>query len=180
MGQFLHWPKRQTGRHSQLQIFAGRGWLRLDLSTVRVDMKGLNYALSKTEQLSSTGSLGHVQISATVNGSAVNVIAKPDGAQILMNTTASGRSSTTRLAGAQTCHLPPRFRSRSSRDVADPGREEQWSRTMGHHPQAGRFNPAGPACHLSRRTRHPEWHPDHGSPHRRHNRRHGNRPLLRP
>lgn len=61
-------------------------------------MQGLNYALSKTEQLSSTDALLHVQISATVNGSAVNVIAKPDGAQLLINTSANGRSSTVRLS----------------------------------------------------------------------------------
>lgn len=67
-------------------------------STVRVEMQGLNYALSKTEELSSTRSLLHVQLSASVNGSAVNVTAKPDGAQVLMNTSANGRSSTARLA----------------------------------------------------------------------------------
>jgi hypothetical protein len=78
-------------------------------STVRVDMQGLNYALSKTEQLSSTGSLVHVQVSATVNGSAVNVIAKPDGAQILMNTSANGRSSTTQLAAHKLAVLLPDF-----------------------------------------------------------------------
>lgn len=66
-------------------------------STVRVDMQGLNYALSKTEQLSSSDALLHVQISATVNGSAVNIITKPDGTQLLINTSANGRSSTVRL-----------------------------------------------------------------------------------
>ena len=67
-------------------------------STVRVNMQGLNYALSKTEELSSARSLVHVQLSASVNGSAVNVTAKPDGSQLLMNISANGRSSTTRLA----------------------------------------------------------------------------------
>ena len=66
-------------------------------STVRVDMQGLNYALSKTEELSQSRGLVHVQLSASVNGSAVNVVAKPDGTQFLINISANGRSSTTRL-----------------------------------------------------------------------------------
>lgn len=69
-------------------------------SMVRVAMKGLDYALSKTEQLSSANHLKHVQLSATVNGSAVNVVAAPDAAeQILLNTSADGHSTTTRLDG---------------------------------------------------------------------------------
>ena len=67
-------------------------------STVKVTMQGLNYALSKTEELASTKSLAHVQLSAIVNGSAVNVTAKPDGTQLLMNISANGRSNTARLA----------------------------------------------------------------------------------
>ncbi len=67
-------------------------------SLVRVDMKGLNYALSKTETLSAANELKHVQLSAIVNGSAVNVIAAPDSAQLLLNVSANGRSSTARLA----------------------------------------------------------------------------------
>jgi hypothetical protein len=72
-------------------------------SLVRVAMQGLNYALSKTEELSSANGLKHVLLSATVNGSAVTVVAKPApdsgaGAQILLNISASGRSTTTRLA----------------------------------------------------------------------------------
>lgn len=67
-------------------------------STVRVEMQGLKYALSKTEELSAGRSLVHVQLSAIVNGSAVNVTAKPDGTQLLMNISANGRSGTSRLA----------------------------------------------------------------------------------
>lgn len=67
-------------------------------STVHVQMQGLNYALSKTEELSANRGLVHVQLSAIVNGSAVNVTAKPDGTQLLMNISANGRSSTSRLA----------------------------------------------------------------------------------
>ena len=60
-------------------------------------MQGLDYDLSKTERLSSSNELAHVQLSATVNGQAVSVVCKPDGAQILVNISASGKSTTTRL-----------------------------------------------------------------------------------
>jgi hypothetical protein len=66
-------------------------------SVVRVAMQGLDYALSKNEELSSANELKHVQLSATVNDQAVNVTAAPDSAQLLMNISANGRSSTTRL-----------------------------------------------------------------------------------
>jgi hypothetical protein len=66
-------------------------------SLVRVDMQGLTYKLSKTEELSPANNLLHVQLSAIVNDSAVNVVAKPDGAQFLMNISANGRAGTTRL-----------------------------------------------------------------------------------
>ena len=58
---------------------------------------GLNYALSKTEQLIAANELQHVQLSALVNGSAVHVTAAPDSAQLLLNVSANGRSSTARL-----------------------------------------------------------------------------------
>ena len=67
-------------------------------SIIRVAMQGLNYSVSKTEKLTSANSLKHVQLSATVNGSAVNLNAAPDAAQILLNISANGRSTTTRLA----------------------------------------------------------------------------------
>jgi hypothetical protein len=66
-------------------------------SVVRVAMQGLDYALSKTESLSAANELKHVQLSAAVNGSAVNVTAAPDSAQLLLNVSANGRSSTARL-----------------------------------------------------------------------------------
>ena len=66
-------------------------------SVVRIAMQGLDYALSKTELLSPANHLRHVQLSATVNSSAVNVTAAPDAAQFLLNISANGRSSTTRL-----------------------------------------------------------------------------------
>jgi hypothetical protein len=61
-------------------------------------MPGLDYSLSKTEQLSAANRLKHVQLSATVNGAAVSVVGTPDAAQILLNISAKGRSATTRLA----------------------------------------------------------------------------------
>src|SRR5580698_269091 len=67
-------------------------------SIVRVAMQGLNFSLSKTEQLSSANHLRHVQLSATVNNSAVNLTAAPDSAQFLLNVSSNGRSTTTRLA----------------------------------------------------------------------------------
>jgi hypothetical protein len=66
-------------------------------SVVRIAMQGLDYALSKTERLSTANRLIHVQLSATVNNAAVTVIGAPDLAQILLNISANGRSSTTRL-----------------------------------------------------------------------------------
>jgi hypothetical protein len=78
-------------------------------SMVRVSMQGLEYALSKTELLDQDGHLEHVQLSATVNGSAVNVTGKPDTAQFLLNISANGRSSTTRLGAHNAAVFLPDF-----------------------------------------------------------------------
>jgi hypothetical protein len=67
-------------------------------SLVKVAMQGLEYALSKNERLSSANRLEHAQLNATVNGEAVNVIVAPDSAQMLVNISANGKSTTTRLA----------------------------------------------------------------------------------
>ena len=76
-------------------------------SLVKVSMKGLDYALSKTEQLTSAEQLQHVQISATVNNQAVTVTAAPDSAQMLLNMSADGKSTTARLTShAATVFLP--------------------------------------------------------------------------
>ena len=66
-------------------------------SLVKVAMEGLDYALSKNEVLSPANHLDHVMLSATVNGEAVSVEAKPDATQFVMNISAQGKSSTTRL-----------------------------------------------------------------------------------
>jgi hypothetical protein len=78
-------------------------------SVVRVAMQGLNYTLSKTERLSSDNNLRHVLLSATVNGSAVTAVCKPDDAQLLLNISANGRSTTTRLAAHQGAVFLPDF-----------------------------------------------------------------------
>ena len=69
----------------------------LSTSLVRIAMQGLDYNLSKTETLSSANHLRHAQLSAIVNNAAVSVAAAPDAAQILLNISAGGRSSTARL-----------------------------------------------------------------------------------
>ncbi len=81
---------------------------------VRVNMQGLDYAISKTERLSQANHLRHVQLSATVNGSAVNVTAAPgpksDAAQtLLLNISANGRASTTTLPAHDAAVFLPDF-----------------------------------------------------------------------
>lgn len=72
-------------------------------------MQGLDYALSKTERLDANKHILHELLSATVNGSAVNVAGKPDDAQFLLNLSANGRSTTTRLAGHNGAVFMPDF-----------------------------------------------------------------------
>jgi hypothetical protein len=67
------------------------------ISVVRIAMQGLTYSLSKTEKLDAANHLVHVQLSGVVNGSAVTVTGAPDPAQMLLNISANGRSSTTSL-----------------------------------------------------------------------------------
>ena len=78
-------------------------------SIVHVEMEGLNYQLSKTEQLSPSNGLLHVQLSAIVNNSAVNITAKPDAAQLLLNISANGHASTTRLEAHNLAVFLPDF-----------------------------------------------------------------------
>ena len=78
-------------------------------SIVRVSMKDLNYDLSKTEQLSAANHLKQVQLSATVNGTAVNITGAPDAAQFLLDISANGKSSTTRLEAHPSAVLLPDF-----------------------------------------------------------------------
>jgi hypothetical protein len=78
-------------------------------SLVKVAMRGLDYALSKNERLSTANQLEHAMLSATVNGEAVNVTAAPDSAQLLLNISANGKSSTTRLAAHSGAVFMPDF-----------------------------------------------------------------------
>lgn len=78
-------------------------------SLVHVNMQGLDYALSKNEELSPAKKLVHVQLSGIVNNSAVNITAKPDGAQFLINISANGRSNTTPLTGHDHAVFLPDF-----------------------------------------------------------------------
>lgn len=68
-------------------------------SMVKVQMQGLDYTISKTARLDGAHHLEHVVLSGVLNGSAVSVVGKPDGAQFLMNISANGRSVTARLDG---------------------------------------------------------------------------------
>ena len=87
-------------------------------SLVKVAMQGLEYALSKDEKLSAGNQLEHAMLSATVNGEAVSVTAAPDAAQLLLNISANGRSSTTRLAAHPGAVLLPDFDRGCSGDLA--------------------------------------------------------------
>jgi len=78
-------------------------------SVVQVSMQGLDYQLSKTERLSHSNKLLHVQLSAIINSSAVHVVAAPDPAQILINISANGRSATTRLDAHDSAVFLPDF-----------------------------------------------------------------------
>lgn len=78
-------------------------------SSVKVSMQGLDYTLSNTEQLGSDFHLQRAILSGLVNGSAANVIAKPDGAQFVLSMSANGRSSTARLAAHPASVFLPDF-----------------------------------------------------------------------
>jgi hypothetical protein len=72
-------------------------------------MQGLDYSLSKTEDLTSANQLREAQLSAVVNDSAVTVAVKPDSAQFVLNISANGRSTSTELAAHKAAVLLPDF-----------------------------------------------------------------------
>jgi hypothetical protein len=80
---------------------------------VIINMKGLDYSLSKTERLSPANHLRHVQLSAAVNGSAVNISAAPDPVSgqspILLDISANGHSTTTSLPAHPAAVFLPDF-----------------------------------------------------------------------
>jgi hypothetical protein len=75
--------------------------------------KFLDYSLSKSESLSPANLLRHVQLSAAVNGSAVNVAAAPDPVSgqspILLDISANGHTTTTRLPAHPAAVFLPDF-----------------------------------------------------------------------
>lgn len=64
---------------------------------VHVSMQGLNYALSKNEELTAAHQFAHVQLSAIVNDSAVTVTGTVEGQKLALEIAANGRSKTTLL-----------------------------------------------------------------------------------
>lgn len=78
-------------------------------SVVRVAMQGLDYSLSKTETLSPSNELRQVLMSAVVNGEAVTISAAPDAGQVVLDISASGRKTQTRLAGHAGAVMMPDF-----------------------------------------------------------------------
>jgi hypothetical protein len=78
-------------------------------SIVRISMQDLNYDLSKTEQLTPANHLKQVQLSATVNSTAVNITGAPDAAQFLLNISSNGKNSTTRLDDHHSAVFMPDF-----------------------------------------------------------------------
>ncbi len=66
-------------------------------SKVHVSMEGLSYEISKTQQLTHDAHLKHVELSAKVNDTAVNITGDPQAAQFLLNISANGQRSTTPL-----------------------------------------------------------------------------------
>jgi hypothetical protein len=78
-------------------------------SIIRVSMQGLDYSLSKTETLSPSNEFQHVFMSAVVNGEAVTINASPDAGQVVLDTSANGRKTTTRMAGHPGAVMMPDF-----------------------------------------------------------------------
>jgi hypothetical protein len=96
---------------------------------VRINMQGLNYSLSKTEQLTQANQLRGVQLNAAVNNAAVNVTAAPEenpAAPILvLKISANGQQTSTRLATHPAAVFLPDF---------DPGAlETLLSLTVAHN-----------------------------------------------
>jgi hypothetical protein len=78
-------------------------------SLVHVSMQGLNYALSKTEQLTAAHQLSHVQLSAIVGDSAVTVTGSVEGQQLALEIAANGRSKTSHLDAKNGAVFMPDF-----------------------------------------------------------------------
>jgi hypothetical protein len=66
-------------------------------STTRLTTKGVEYAFSKTEQLTAAHQLKSAEVNAVVNGVAVHLTAAVEGAEIKLDISANGRTSTAKL-----------------------------------------------------------------------------------
>jgi hypothetical protein len=78
-------------------------------SLVRVTLQGLDYSLSKTETLTSSNQLQHVFLSAAINGEAVTVNAEPGAGLIVLDISANGRRTSTRLTAHAGAVMMPDF-----------------------------------------------------------------------
>jgi hypothetical protein len=78
-------------------------------SMVRVSAKGIEYAISKAEQLSAAHQLRRLDLSAVVNGSAVHLTAAPESSALVLTIAANGRTTTNRLAAHPAAVLLPDF-----------------------------------------------------------------------
>jgi hypothetical protein len=78
-------------------------------SMVRVEMKGLDYSLSKNERLTAADQLRSVVLGTVANGSAVSVVCTPKRAQILLSFWVNGKNSTSRLAAHDGAVFLPDF-----------------------------------------------------------------------
>jgi hypothetical protein len=82
-------------------------------SLVHLKMQGLDYALSKTEQLSPANQLRGVQLSAAINNSAVSASAEPEANQaepvLVLKISANGQQTTTRLVTHPAAVFMPDF-----------------------------------------------------------------------
>lgn len=86
---------KQVGTARAAVTKAGGGYATT--AVVSVEMQGLKYALSKTEELTAQRALEHVELSAVVNGQAVRVVAKPEAGQLALTMAANGRTTASKL-----------------------------------------------------------------------------------
>jgi len=86
---------KQVGTARATVTRAGSGFTAT--AVVNVEMQGLKYALSKTEELTTQRGLENVELSAVVNGQAVRVTAKPEAGQLALTMAANGRTTAAKL-----------------------------------------------------------------------------------
>lgn len=97
-------------------------------STIRAATQGVDYALSKNEQLGANRQLRHADLNAVVNGQAVHVVADADAAAVHLKISAGGRTTSTDLAAHALAVLLPDF---------DPGALENLLQLAAGHNNRG-------------------------------------------